>query len=284
MKNIIGFIRQNFTFFIFLILQIVSLVTLSSYSKSHQTFFGGMTNQVIGDINTRYNNWSYFFSLKKTNALLTAENVALRNQLAQNFVPLDTTKKLGTLILRKDSLEKTRKFYYYPAKVVGNTFTLQKNYITIERGALQGVKKDMAAISPDGSIVGVVVEVNENYSTIMSLLHRNSKVSAMLKRDKIAGSIEWDGADPNILVLKNISKSAAPKVGDTVITSPYSSNFPAQLMVGRVTSVIQDPSSNFLTLNVKAGTNFFNLEYVYLVENRRMEDQNKVNIKEAVNE
>jgi rod shape-determining protein MreC len=142
----------------------------------------------------------------------------------------------------------------------------------------------MAAISPDGSIVGVVVEVNENYSTIMSLLHRNSKVSAMLKRDKIAGSIEWDGADPNILVLKNISKSAAPKVGDTVITSPYSSNFPAQLMVGRVTTVIQDPSSNFLTLNVKAGTNFFNLEYVYLVENRRMEDQNKVNIKEAVNE
>ena len=284
MKNIIGFIRQNFTFFTFLILQIVSLVMLSSYSKSHQTFFGGMTNQVIGDINTRYNNWSYFFRLKKTNTLLAAENVALRNQLAQNFVPFDTTKKLGTLILRKDSLEKTRKFYYYPAKVVGNTFTLQKNYITIERGTLQGVKKDMAAISPDGSIVGVVVEVNENYSTIMSLLHRNSKVSAMLKRDKIAGSIEWDGADPNILVLKNISKSAAPKVGDTVITSPYSSNFPAQLMVGRVTSVIQDPSSNFLTLNVKAGTNFFNLEYVYLVENRRMEDQNKVNIKEAVNE
>ena len=191
MKNIIGFIRQNFTFFTFLILQIVSLVMLSFYSKSHQTFFGGMTNQVIGDINTRYNNWSYFFRLKKTNTLLAAENVALRNQLAQNFIPFDTTKKLGTLILRKDSLEKTRKFYYYPAKVVGNTFTLQKNYITIERGALQGVKKEMAAISPDGSIVGIVIEVNDNYSKIMSLLHRNSKVSAMLKRDKVAGTVEW---------------------------------------------------------------------------------------------
>ena len=284
MKNIIGFIRQNFTFFSFLILQIVSLVMLSSYSKSHQTFFGNWNNAVAGNVNSYYNEWAYFFDLKATNAKLVAENVALRNELAQNFVPYDTSVKSGTLILRKDSLEKTRKFFYYPAKVVGNTFTLQKNYIVIERGSKQGIKKDMAAISPDGSIVGVVVEVNENYSTIMSLLHRNSKVSAMLKRDKIAGSIEWDGADPNILVLKNISKSAAPKVGDTVITSPYSSNFPAQLMVGRVTSVIQDPSSNFLTLNVKAGTNFFNLEYVYLVENRRMEDQNKVNIKEAVNE
>ncbi len=273
MKNIIGFIRQNFTFFTFLILQIVSLVMLSSFSKSHQTFLGGWTNQMIGEINTRYNNWSYFFRLKETNAKLVLENIELRNQLKQNFVPYDTSKKLATIILRKDSLEKVRKFFYLPAKVVGNTFTLQKNYITIERGSLQGVKKDMAAISPDGSIVGIVVEVGENYSKIMSLLHRNSKVSAMLKRDKVAGTVEWDGSDPEILTLKNISKSAAPKLGDTIYTSPYSASFPPQLMVGRVTQIIADPASNFLTLNLKSSTNFYNLEYIYLVENKRMAEQ-----------
>lgn len=284
MKNIIGFIRQNFTFFSFLILQIVSLVMLSSYSKSHQTFFGGITNQVIGDINTRYNNWSYFFRLKQTNVLLSKENALLRNQLAQNFVPFDTSKKLGTLILRKDSLEKTRKFYYYPAKVVGNSFTLQKNYIIIERGAVQGVKKDMAAISPDGSIVGIVIEVNDNYSKIMSLLHRNSKVSAMLKRDKVAGTVEWDGSDPDILTLKNISKSAAPKIGDSVLTSPYSASFPAQLMLGRVTKVVVDPASNFLTLELKSATNFYNLEYIYLVENKRMNEQLNLEKNKTTNE
>lgn len=284
MKNIIGFIRQNFTFFSFLILQIVTLVMLSSYSKSHQAFFSAWNNSVAGRVNSYYNEWAYFFDLKATNAKLVAENVALRNELAQNFVPLDTTVKSGTLILRKDSLEKIRKFFYYPAKVVGNSFTLQKNYITIERGALQGVKKDMAAISPDGSIVGVVVEVNDNYSKIMSLLHRNSKVSAMLKRDRVAGSIEWDGKNPDVLSLKNISKSASPKVGDTVLTSPYSSSFPAQLMVGRVTSIVQDPASNFLTLNIKSATNFYNLEYVYLVENKRMDAQNQLEQKGDVNE
>lgn len=284
MKNIIGFIRQNFTFFSFLILQIVSLVILSAHSKSHETFFGGWSNEVTGNINRHYNNWTYFFDLKATNAKLVQENAILRNQLAQNFAAYDTSKKAGTLILRKDSLEKIRKFYYYPAKVVGNTFTLQKNYITIERGAMQGIKKDMAAISPDGSIVGVVVEVNNNYSRIMSLLHRNSKVSAMLKRDKVAGSIEWDGADPNILTLKNISKSAAPKIGDTVLTSPYSSNFPAQLMIGKVIKVNQDPSSNFLSLSVKSATNFFTLEYIYLVENKRMAEQKAVEQNEIKNE
>ena len=143
MKNIIGFIRQNFTFFSFLILQIVSLVMLSSYSKSHETFFGNWNNAVAGNVNSYYNEWAYFFDLKATNAKLVAENVALRNELAQNFVPYDTSVKSGTLILRKDSLEKIRKFYYYPAKVVGNTFTLQRNYITIERGALQGIKKEI---------------------------------------------------------------------------------------------------------------------------------------------
>jgi len=284
LKNIIGFIRHNFTFFSFMILQIVSLVMLSSYSKSHQTFFGGWSNQVTGKINGYYNNWSYFFTLKETNAKLAAENAMLRNQLVQNFIPFDTTKKEGSLIFRKDSLEKIRKFYYYPAKVVGNTFTLQKNYITIERGTLQGIKKDMAAISPDGSIVGVVVEVNDNYSKIMSLLHRNSKVSAILKRDRVAGSIEWDGEDPSTLILKNISKSAAPKIGDSVLTSPYSSNFPSQLMIGRVTSITKDPSSNFLTLNVKAATNFFKLEYVYLVENKRMSQQQSVEKNETTHE
>ena len=284
MKNIIGFIRQNFTFFSFLILQIVSLVMLSSYSKSHQNFFGNWNNAVAGSVNSYYNEWSYFFDLKATNAKLVAENVALRNELAQNFVPYDTSVKSGTLILRKDSLEKIRKFLYYPAKVVGNSFTLQKNYITIESGALQGVKKDMAAISPDGSIVGVVVEVNDHYSKIMSLLHRNSKVSAMLKRDRIAGSIEWDGKNPETLSLKNISKSALPKIGDTVLTSPYSSSFPAQLMVGRVTSIVQDPSSNFLTLNIKSATNFYNLEFVYLVENKRMGAQSDIEQKGDNNE
>jgi rod shape-determining protein MreC len=129
-----------------------------------------------------------------------------------------------------------------------------------------------------------VVEVNDNYSKIMSLLHRNSKVSAMLKRDRVAGSIEWDGENPNLLTLKNISKSAAPKIGDTVLTSPYSSNFPAQLMIGRISKVIQDPASNFLTLSIKSSTNFFTLEYVYLVENRRMTDQKNVENPESKNE
>jgi rod shape-determining protein MreC len=55
-------------------------------------------------------------------------------------------------------------------------------------------------------------------------------------------------------------------------------------MIGKVTKIIQDPSSNFLTLSVQSATNFFTLEYIYLVENKRMTDQKAVEQNEIKNE
>ena len=79
----------------------------------------------------------------------------------------------------------------------------------------------MAVTGPQG-IVGVVVAVSDNYSKVMSLLNRNSKVSSMLKKDNVTGSVEWDGNDPSYLTLKGIPRSAKVVKGDTVLTSNYS--------------------------------------------------------------
>ena len=121
---------------------------------------------------------------------------------------------------------------WLPAKVVSNTVSKQYNYITLHRGEKQGVKKDMAVIGPQG-IAGKVVDVSENYAKVMSLLHRNSKVSCMLKKDNVAGRIEWDGEDPRYLTLHNIPQTTLVTKGDTVVTSRYSANFP-HIMVGFV--------------------------------------------------
>jgi rod shape-determining protein MreC len=137
----------------------------------------------------------------------------------------------------------------------------------LERGSAQGISKGMAVMGPSG-IVGVVVETNDNYSKVMSLLHRNSKVSAMLKKDNQTGSIEWDGADAHFLVLRNVSKSAKVAKGDTVLTSTYSANFPSHLMVGTVAAIQSDPSSNFYTLKIKTATNFFTVQWVDVIANK----------------
>lgn len=272
MRNIFLFIQRYFTFISFLMLQIVCIVLLSRSSKSHDTFFSTAANEVTGRINRQYSGVTQYFALRETNRLLAEENTQLRNLLKDNFI--DTVAKQITMAdsTMRDSSGRTRKFSFLPAHVIGNTVTLQYNYLTIERGSLQGVKKGMAVTSPQG-IVGVVVEVGPNISRIMSLLHRKSKVSAMLKKDGVAGSLEWDGVDPSYLILTDIPKSSAIKPGDTVLTSTYSANFPPKLPIGTVNKISSDAESNFYTLRIKTAVNFFSIQYVYLIDNVYYQEQ-----------
>lgn len=272
MRNIILFIQRYFTFICFLILQIICIVLLTKSSKSHDSFFSSAANEVTGRINQQYSGVRQYFSLSETNRLLFEENARLKNELKNNYIDTANTRVQVTDSTVKDSTGKWRKYSFLPARVIGNTVTLQTNFLTIERGTLQGVHKGMAVTSSQG-IVGVVVEAGANISRVMSLLHRNSKVSAMLKKDAVAGSLEWDGASPEFLTLRNIPKSSVIKRGDTVLTSFYSANFPSQLMVGTVAEIRSDSESNFFSLKVKTAVNFFNIQYVYLIENARYTEQ-----------
>jgi len=253
-------------------LQTAAIYMLTQVSTSHQTFFSSKMNDATSKINERYYNMRGYFFLRETNQKLALENARLLNLLGSNITAPDSSIRIVTDSAYKDSLNKYRKYNWLPAKVIGNTVSLQANFLTLERGSLQGVKKGMAAICPEG-IVGVVVEVSNNTSKVMSLLHRNSRVSAMLKKDNNAGSIEWDGASPYFLLLRNVSKSAKVVKGDTVVTSTYSANFPPNQIVGRIAEINADPSSNFYTLKIKTAANFFTLQYVYLVENLRYQEQ-----------
>ncbi|MDD2792444.1 MAG: rod shape-determining protein MreC [Sediminibacterium sp.] len=272
MKNIFLFIRQYINFISFLLLQVVSVILLTTSSKTHETFFASAANDVTGNLNSRYSTLRSYFTLSETNRILAEENARLRNQLSGNFQAPDSSRIQAKDSTIRDTLGRFRKYTFLPAGVIGNTYTLQNNYLMLERGALQGVHKGMAVTGPSG-IVGVVVESTDNISKVMSLLHRNSKVSAMLKKDNTAGSIEWDGTDPSYLTLKNVTKSAKVAKGDTVLTSTYSSNFPSHLMVGTVAAITADPSSNFYTLKIKTATNFFNLQFVNVIENARYTEQ-----------
>jgi rod shape-determining protein MreC len=258
---------------------------LSKSSKTHEAFFASKANQFTGKVNQQYAVVHSYFTLEEINKQLIEENVRLQNQLKENIVAPDSSKKVVVDSASSDSvLRKYKKYLYLPAMVVGNTVTLQNNYLMLERGSLQGVKKGMAVVGPQG-IVGVVIAVGDNYCTVMSLLHRNSKVSAMLKKDNNLGSIEWDGADPHFLIMKNISKAAKVVKGDSIVTSTYSSNFPPHLLIGTVEAIVADPSSNFYTLKVKTANNFFTIQYVSLVENTRYNEQYKLeSTKPKVNE
>lgn len=275
MKNIFIFIRRYFNFLFFLVLQILSLVLLVRYNKTYGVVYADVANEITGRINVQYNKVQNYFHLKENNRLLLEENTRLRNMLRTNFESPDSARVTMLDSTVRDTTGYQRKFIWLSAKVVNNTVSQQLNYLTLHRGANQGVKKDMAVISPQG-VVGTVIEVSENFSRVMSMLHRNSKVSSMLKKGSIPGTAEWDGKDPRYITLRNIPKSVAVARGDSVVTSRYSANFPSDLMVGIVDAVSNDPGSNFLIIRLKTATNFYNLEYVNLVENVQWDEQRRL--------
>lgn len=263
----------------FFVIQGTAIYILSTYNKTHQAVLGAVANEITGSISKRYNDVEYYFHLKKTNDSLVKENVRLHNMQLSSFESADTTNIIKVDSLLKDTMG-TRKFLFMEAKVVNNSVTQEDNYITLHRGAKQGVKTDMAVIGPDG-IVGKVILVSDNFSRVMSLLNRKSKVNAMLKKGFYTGDLEWDGVDPLYLKLSNISKSAKVQKGDTVLTSNVSQrlSFPPGLMVGTVAEILPDPGSSFLTLKIRSATNFYSIQYVYLTENLQLQEQKALEAK-----
>lgn len=249
-----------------MVLQIVCLILLSKSSKSHEAFFAAQLNETTGKINSKLNGVTSYFNLRETNRQLALENALLKNQLQQNFnIPNNNILFVADSSVR-DTNNLIRKFKYLPALVVKNSFTNQDNYITIERGSKTGVTKNMSVVSALG-VVGKIVSVSENYSIAMSLLNRKSIVTARLKNKEYAGTVEWDGKSPEWLIMKNVSKSAQVKLGDSVLTGNYSANYPSQLLIGTVGNIKNDDASNTYILKLKTATNFYTLQYVNIIAN-----------------
>lgn len=256
MRNIFLFLRRFSVFFAFLILQIISLWFLVSYNRFHRAKFLGIATEITGRINTQYNKVEDYFSLKQENLRLHRLNDSLLNLLPGNFVRPDTGVRLVKDSLPYDTLGHYRHYYFREATVVYNTVSSQKNYIQVNRGSKQGIKDNMAVISSDGYPVGIIVNVSNNFSEAMSLLHVQNTVNASLKRSGDFGTLQWDGKDPRFLILKNIPKSASVKEGDTILTSAYSYNFPPGYMIGTVAGISIDNVTGFFSLKVKTAANF----------------------------
>src|SRR4051812_30153708 len=176
MRNIILFIRRFFILFVFLVLQVLSIAILVKYNRTYEAAFANNANEVIGSIDQQYNKVHEYFTLKKTNEQLAQQNEELLNLLKSQYGGADTASLYKIDSLLRDTLGRVERFHFLEARVVNNSVGEENNYITISRGAKQGVKKDMGVMGPNG-VVGRVMLVSDNYSIVMSLLNRNSKIS-----------------------------------------------------------------------------------------------------------
>ena len=240
---------------------------LFTYNKYHHTVYSSAANEVTGKVNKQVNNIEYYFHLKSVNDSLVSANEGLYNRLKENFSIPDTLDIIAIDSFLIDSVQTSRRYMYMQAKVVMNSVNQPNNYLQLHRGRNQGVKPDFGVINMSNAVLGTVMDVSDNYSVVMSLLHEQSNLSARLKRSGETGTVVWDGIDPQVLLLKDISKTVKIKSGDTVVTSGFSDKFPSGLLVGYVKDIINDKSMSTYTVRITPGANFETVQYAYVIDN-----------------
>lgn len=285
MRNFILFIRRFFNLILFLALEIVCVVLIARTNSLQGNAIMSSANTIVGLSYKKQNDVVYYFGLKRMNDSLLNENAKLRAQVAlQNntFDYISDSNVHRALPITDTNQKKIQyaDYVYRTAKVVNNSVSAANNYITINRGSKDGIAKNMAVISGTG-VVGKVVHVSSHFASVLSVLSVKQKVSAKLK-DGTTGYVEWEGYRPDVLVMKDVPQQVTVRKGDSVFTTSYSF-FPPDVLIGRVQKVMRLKKNNLLLLYLQSGSNFRNMQYVYVVENKMMAErlvvEDSVNIK-----
>lgn len=261
MRNLLIFITKYNAFFLFLIFEIASLIIYIKYNSFQKATFINSTNKVTGELYARGDEVKGYLSLREVNDQLAKENAQLRNQLRSSKYADTVAKHVVSDTIYKQQYE------YIDAKVINNSVNKRNNYLTIARGTKDGVEKGMGVICATG-VVGKVAFVGEHLSIVQSLLHKDSRFSAMLAANKEIGYVQWvDNLDPHKAVLTDVSNNAQPRVGEMVVTSQLSL-FPAGIPFGKVSKLRTKGAGLFLNMEVNLSVNFSKLEYVYVIKNK----------------
>jgi rod shape-determining protein MreC len=134
----------------------------------------------------------------------------------------------------------------------------------------------MGVVDPKLGVVGITTEVSPDYAAVMSLLHRDSRISGKLLKTGETGTLTWDGKEPNVVTLTNVPKSAKIAKGDTVITSGFSTTFPKGMYIGKVLAVYTEKGSNSYKVKLRTAANFYDLAYVFIIDDVRQEEVDKM--------
>ncbi len=261
MKNLFAFVARHNFIFIFLFLQLICvwlMVHNRGYQGSHVL---NSANGVVAGIYQQAAHTREYFALKLENEKLARENALLRNFMksSHNVIPKHRFR-------RNDTVYK-QQYSYISAKVVNASVNKRRNFMTLNVGSEQGVQRDMAVMSTEG-IVGRVTDVSKNFATVMSLLHKDSKINCELKKDNTYGPLSWDGIDYRYCLMGDIPQHVKMKPGDTVITSELSGIFPEGLMVGTIVRFERKRNETFYTARIKLSADLKKVNHVYVITNK----------------
>lgn len=270
MRNLLNFLFRYNHCIVFVLLQGVSFLLLFSFNNYQHSRFFTSANAFVGKIYEATRAVTGYFDLQRQNDVLMERNIWLKQQLLLADKRLKEMEEANTTSWPAETT--TTMFQSYKAGVIKNSLNRADNYITLNQGSLAGIKPDMGVIGPNG-VVGIVYKTSPHYSLVISLLSSKSNLSCKIAGNEYFGFLQWEGDDSRYAYLKDLPRHAEFAIGDTIVTSGFSTVFPQGMMVGVIEEANDTNDGLSFLLKIKLATDFGKLRNVHVLAREGIEEQ-----------
>ncbi len=271
MQRLFLFLYQYRAFILFVFLEALCAWLIIQNNQYQSAAFFNSSNRYAASVLKASNDISDYFSLKQVNNQLAEENAILRQKITNLEVP----RNAGLNYLDSGFLEQ---YDIVDAKVINNSINRTNNYITVDRGSLDGIKPGMGVVTRAG-VVGKVKSVSNHFATIISVLHTDGYISSVIKGSGTFGSIKWEGRDSKSASLLFVPRHLKIDKGDTVVSSGFNSIYPYGIMIGTINEIGIKGNAAFYDIGIELSTDFNNLSYVYIIDNKLQQERDSLELK-----
>jgi rod shape-determining protein MreC len=257
------------TFIVVLLLSALIVMSLRVKQRKGMDFFDALLIElcapfqkastfVIKTIHGVFREYLFLVHLQKENVMLREKIAELQKESHQLKEMTLANERLQKLLHFREKVSPS----VVAAEVIGQDPSSWFKSVTINKGEKDGVRKGMAVISPEG-VVGQILKVAPHYSTVLLVTDYNSAIDSIVQRTRAKAIVEGKGE--NRCQLKYLLRTEEVAVGDIVVTSGLSGNFPKGWIVGEIRKVDKKGHGVFQYAELVPSVNLTKLEEILVI-------------------
>lgn len=274
MRNLLNFLLKYNHWFLFILLEVISFVLLFRFNHYQHSVYFSSANAVAGKVYEVSGGITSYFHLKSVNEDLLDRIMELEQQNHNLEDALGRHLSDSTELNSIRNLPNTD-YQVFKARVINNSLNLVDNYITLNRGSKDGIRPEMGVVDGNG-VVGIVYDTSSHYSQVISVLNSKSSISCKIVGSEYFGYLKWEYGDSRYAYLKDLPRHAEFNLGDTVVTSGYSTVFPEGIMIGTVDDMADSNDGLSYLLKVKLATDFGKVSEVRVIARTGQHEQKEL--------
>ncbi len=277
MRNLIDFLVKYSTAMLFMLLVLLSCILLFTGNIYQQSVYLTSANAFAGSIFEVGQSVTGYFNLRNINQDLQQRNASLENEVLNLKNEIAYLKTIVPLDSATEARIPSARFDFVMATVINNSTHRPRNFFTINRGSADGIMPGMGVVDQNG-IVGIVNVTGKKSARIISVLNETQRFSVKVKGSNYVGSLSWKEGNPAIAYVEELPRHVKYNVGDTIVTSGYSTTFPEGIPVGFVMGQVHTTDDNFYTLKVHLAADFSQLSTVRVIRDEFKAEMDSLNL------